>query len=109
MVNSLFTFTKVNSKYFIYFTLFTFLKSKVNVPPLIVIDRFSRNTIVERLFSASKNIITDKMTNLHEDKLDKLLFLKRNLFILKEIKKKELIIHHAHPKRRLSVTDIESA
>ena len=32
-------FTKVNSKYFIYFTLFTFSKSKVNVPPLLIISK----------------------------------------------------------------------
>ena len=37
-------------------------------------------------------------------------FSKKNLpIILKEIKKKELITHHAHPKRRLPVTDHESA
>ena len=34
---------------------------------------------------------------------------KKNLLILKEIKEKELIKHHAHPKRRLSVTDHQSA
>ena len=32
-------------------------------------------------------------------------FSKKDLLISKEIKKKELIKHHAHPKRRLSVTD----
>ena len=34
---------------------------------------------------------------------------RKNLLILKEIKEKELIKHHAHPKRRLSVADHESA
>ena len=34
---------------------------------------------------------------------------KKNLLILKEIKKKELIKHHTHPKRKLSVTDHQSA
>ena len=74
-----------------------------------MISRFSRKTIVKRLFSASKNIMTDKRTSLNENKFDKLLFLKENLFILKKIKKKELIKHHAHSKRRLSVTDYQSA
>ncbi|CAF3751948.1 unnamed protein product, partial [Rotaria magnacalcarata] len=46
------------------------------------------NTFVERLFSASKNIVTDRRTSLGEEKLNKLLFLKRNLFTLKEIKKR---------------------
>ena len=64
---------------------------------------------MERQFSALKNIMTDKRNSLNEDKLDKLLFLKKNLLILKEIKKKELIKHHAHPKGKLSVTDDESA
>ena len=36
-------------------------------------------------------------------------FSKKNLLILKEIKKKELINHHTHPKRRLSRTDHQSA
>ena len=36
-------------------------------------------------------------------------FSKENLLVLKEIRKKELIKHHAHPKRRLSVTDHQSA
>ena len=36
-------------------------------------------------------------------------FSKTNLLILKEIKKKELIKHHVHPKRRVSATDNESA
>ncbi|CAF4487805.1 unnamed protein product [Rotaria sp. Silwood2] len=35
------------------------------------------NTIVERLFSASKNIVTDRRTSLAEAKLNKLLFLKK--------------------------------
>ena len=34
---------------------------------------------------------------------------KKNLLILKEIKKKELIKHQAHPKRRLSVIDHQLA
>ena len=50
----------------------------------------------------------DKTNSLNEDKLHKLLFLKKNLLILKEIKK-ELIKHHAQPKRRLSLTDHQSA
>ena len=50
--------------------------------------------------------MTDKRNSLNEDKLDKLLLLKKkNLLILKEIKKKELIKHQVHQKRRLFVTD----
>jgi len=37
------------------------------------------NTIVERLFSSSKNTVTDRRTSLAAEKLDKLLFLQKNL------------------------------
>ena len=53
--------------------------------------------------------MTDKRTSLKEDKFDKILFLKKNLLIVKGIEKKELIKYNAHPKRRLSVTDHQSA
>ena len=42
------------------------------------------NASVERLFSKSKNIITDKRTRLGMGKIDHLLFLKKNLDILKK-------------------------
>jgi hypothetical protein len=42
------------------------------------------NTSVERLFSSCKNTITDKRTKLGADKLNKLMFLQKNMNILKE-------------------------
>ncbi|CAF5168719.1 unnamed protein product, partial [Rotaria magnacalcarata] len=60
------------------------------------------NTIVERLFLASKNIVTDRRTSLGEEKFNKLLFLKRNLFTLKEIKKTKLNKNEEQSKQRLS-------
>jgi hypothetical protein len=41
------------------------------------------NTTVERLFSCSKNTITDKRTSLGAEKVNKLLFLQKNLALLK--------------------------
>jgi hypothetical protein len=43
------------------------------------------NTMVERLFSISKNTITDKRTKLGMEKIDKLLFLRKNLNVLKNL------------------------
>jgi hypothetical protein len=43
------------------------------------------NTSVERLFSKSKNMITDKRTSMGLEKIDRLLFLKKNLDIFKNI------------------------
>ncbi|CAF4662986.1 unnamed protein product, partial [Rotaria sp. Silwood2] len=42
------------------------------------------NTSVERQFSACKNTFTDKRTKLGSEKLNKLIFLKKNMNILKE-------------------------
>ncbi|CAF1474534.1 unnamed protein product [Rotaria sordida] len=43
------------------------------------------NTIIERLFSASKSTITEKRTNLASEKLNQLLFLQKNLILLKQL------------------------
>ncbi len=43
------------------------------------------NTSVERLFSKSKNMITDKRTRIGLEKIDRLLFLKKNLDIFKNM------------------------
>jgi hypothetical protein len=43
------------------------------------------NTCVERLFSKSKAMITDKRTNMGVEKIDRMLFLRKNLNILKKI------------------------
>jgi hypothetical protein len=66
------------------------LQHKLKFPILfsIVQDFYAipaSNTIVERLFSSSKSTITDKRTSLASEKVNKLLFLKKNLKLLKEI------------------------
>jgi hypothetical protein len=43
------------------------------------------NTAVERLFSASGNTVTHTRTRLSAEKVDKLMFIKKNLLILKKI------------------------
>ena len=49
------------------------------------------NTIVERLFSCSKNTVTDKRTRLDTEKINKLLFLQKNLSMLKSFDKTSVI------------------
>ena len=68
------------------------LKHKMKFPTLfnIVQDLYaipSSNTSIERLFSASKNTVTDKRTSLGAEKINKLLFLQKNLTVLKQILK----------------------
>lgn len=43
------------------------------------------NTTVERLFSRSKAMVTDKRTNIGVEKIDRLLFLRKNLDIFKKV------------------------
>ena len=43
------------------------------------------NTSVERLFSAAKLVVTDRRTSLGAEKIDKLMFLKKNLLVLKQM------------------------
>jgi hypothetical protein len=43
------------------------------------------NTIIERLFSTAKNVVTEKRTCLGGQKINQLLFLKKNLGTLKEL------------------------
>jgi hypothetical protein len=52
------------------------------------------NTSVERLFSASGNTITDTRTRLSAEKVDKLMFIKKNLLILKKIFFKDEKVNH---------------
>ncbi len=66
------------------------LEHKTKFPTLfkIVQDIYAipaANTIIERLFSSSKNTITDKRTSLGTEKVNKLLFLQKNLNLLKQI------------------------
>ncbi len=68
------------------------LDHKMKFPTLfsIVQDLYaipSSNTSVERLFSSSKNTITDKRTSLGGEKINKLLFLQKNLTVLNQIHK----------------------
>jgi hypothetical protein len=52
------------------------------------------NTAVERLFSASGNTITTTRTRLSAEKVDKLMFIKKNLSILKTIFVKDEKLNH---------------
>ncbi|CAF2573675.1 unnamed protein product [Rotaria sp. Silwood2] len=68
------------------------LNHKMKFPTLFnIIQDFyaipASNTTIERLFSSSKNTITDKRTRLGTEKINKLLFLQKNLNLLKEIAK----------------------
>ncbi len=47
------------------------------------------NTEVERLFSSSKLTMTDQRTRLDPDRLNKLIFLRKNLRSLKQLDEKE--------------------
>ena len=44
------------------------------------------NTVIERLFSASKNTVSDKRTSLSGEKINKLLFLQKNFSTLRELR-----------------------
>ena len=56
------------------------------------------NTIVERLFSAAKNTVDEKRTNLGSEKINQLLFLQKNLTLLKQI------FHEKRRKRTISMS-----
>ncbi|CAF1448781.1 unnamed protein product [Rotaria sordida] len=43
------------------------------------------NTVIERLFSAAKNVVTEKRTRLDSEKINQLLFLQKNMKTLKEL------------------------
>ncbi|CAF3466593.1 unnamed protein product [Rotaria socialis] len=78
---------------------------------IIVRDLFSipaSNTIVERLFSASKNIVTDRRSSIGEANLNKLLFLKKNLAALKELNDVKIKKNNEQMKRKVSTADDES-
>ncbi|CAF3668991.1 unnamed protein product [Rotaria sp. Silwood1] len=57
------------------------------------------NTTVERLFSTAGNTISDRRTNLDGEKVNKLLFLNKNLVTLKEFDRQKLLF--MHEKRKL--------
>ncbi|CAF4365277.1 unnamed protein product [Rotaria socialis] len=53
------------------------------------------NTTVERTFSISKNLITDKRTRLGTEKVNQMIFLRKNLITLKDL------FDHDHDKHEL--------
>jgi hypothetical protein len=57
------------------------------------------NTTVERLFSMAGNTISDRRTNLDVEKVNKLLFLNKNLLTLKGLDSQQLL--QIHEKRKL--------
>lgn len=60
------------------------------------------NTSIERLFSASKNTVTERRTRLGADKLNKLLFLQKNRFSLSRTNERSCSADRVHSKRSLS-------
>ncbi|CAF1509555.1 unnamed protein product [Rotaria sordida] len=56
-------------------------------------------TTIERLFSTAGNTISNRRTNLDSEKVNKLLFLNKNLLILKEFDCQQLL--YIHEKRKL--------
>ncbi|CAF1366193.1 unnamed protein product [Rotaria sordida] len=62
------------------------------------------NTTIERLFSSSKYTVSDKRTSLGAEKINKLLFLKKNLMLLKAFDKKSVIEATATDTKR-KITD----
>ncbi|CAF4404195.1 unnamed protein product, partial [Rotaria magnacalcarata] len=61
------------------------------------------NTIIERLFSSSKNVVIEKRTRLGASKINELLFLQKNLNTLKEL------INNNNRKRTLSMSSTTTA
>ena len=59
------------------------------------------NTTVERLFSSAGNTITDRRSNLDSERVNKILFLNKNLLPLKDIERQQST--QAPEKRKLSV------
>ena len=74
-----------------------FWKNNQNKFPIlssIVRDLYSipaSNNSVERLFSSAGSTISDRRTNLNPDKVNKVLFLKKSLLLLKELDGQQLV------------------
>ena len=78
--NNILTYWRNNEQR--YPTLCTIVRKLLAIP--------ASNTVVERLFSASKNIMRDKRTSFNEDTLHKLLFLKKKSAYFKRNKAKTI-------------------
>ncbi|CAF4924712.1 unnamed protein product [Rotaria socialis] len=63
------------------------------------------NTTVERLFSSSKNTVTDRRTSLSGKRGNELLFLQKNLLSLQRIDKDASIRNKEQLKRKISTTN----
>ena len=69
-----------------------------------VLAILATNTAIERLFSHSGNTVTDRRTCLDADKINNLLFIKRNIRTLQEIFP-PAVEHYAKRKSSLISTD----
>ncbi|CAF4082991.1 unnamed protein product [Rotaria sp. Silwood2] len=81
-------------------------KSKFPILFSVVQDFYAvpaSNTSIERLFSSSKNTVTDKRSSLGADKINKLLFLQKNLTLLKSFDKKTSIEANTNEMKRKMV------
>jgi hypothetical protein len=82
----------------------TYWREKQNIFPVLsslakeVCAIPASNTIVERLFLASKNTVTEKRTNLGTEKINQLLFLQKNFTLLKQL------FHENRRKRTISMS-----
>jgi hypothetical protein len=63
------------------------------------------NTEVERLFSCSKIVVTDNRTRLDAEKLNKIIFLRKNLHSLKQLEKKQEVVEGS--RKRKSIDECE--
>jgi len=62
------------------------------------------NTEVERLFSCSKMAVVDNRTRLDADKLNKVVFLRKNLHSLKQLDEKKEIVENESQSMNVSLT-----
>ncbi|CAF4717637.1 unnamed protein product, partial [Rotaria sp. Silwood2] len=86
-------------------------KSKFPILFSVVQDFYAvpaSNTSIERLFSSSKNTVTDKRSSLGADKINKLLFLQKNLTLLKSFDKKPSIEANTNEMKRKMVEQSSS-
>ena len=84
---------------------------KASFPTLASIARriFSipaTNTTIERLFSLSKNTVTERRTNLDQEKLNRLMFLQKNLPLLKQLEDTDA--KSLQVKRSISISTVTS-